>query len=130
MKAGFEPGLSTSIQTTVTPDMLPVLDGERTLPVVATAELVRMMEFACRKLIKPYLEEGEEALGVKVSVEHLATCGVDRSVATTAELAECRHNRVRFHVAVFEGERLLGTGVLIQRIMTREQAQAAFQAGC
>lgn len=107
-----------------------ILDGEQVFPVLATAELVRIMELACRKLIKPYLENGEEALGVKVSVEHLATCGVGKTITTTAELAELRHNQVRFYVAAFDGERLLGTGVQIQRLMSRDRAIAAFQAGC
>jgi fluoroacetyl-CoA thioesterase len=130
MKDGFEPGVSASIHTVVTAEMLPVLEGQQVFPVLATAGLVNMMELACRKLIKPYLEGDEEALGVEFSVDHLATCGAGKTVKTTAELAECRHGRVRFHVASFDGERLLGTGVHIQWIMTKAQADAAFQAGC
>ena len=130
MRAGFEQGVSASIETVVTAEMLPVLDGEPVFPVLPTAELVRLMELACRKLIRPYLEEGEEALGVRVSVEHLATCGVGKTVKTTAELAEVRHHQARFHVAAFDGQRLLGTGVQIQRIMSKARARKAFQAGC
>ena len=129
MKDGFKPGISVSMETTVTPDMLPVLDGERVFPVVSTAELVKLMELASRKLIRPNLDDGEEALGVQISVEHLATCGEGKTLSTTAELIEYRHQRARIDVAVFDGERLIATGVHIHRVMSKERVQRAFEAG-
>jgi len=109
--------------------MLPVLDGRKVFPVLPTAGIVQFMELACRKLIEPYLGEGEEAVGVEVSVKHLAACGVGKTVTATAELAEYRHGRARFHVVAFDGDRLLATGVHIHRILPKERVQRAFQAG-
>ena len=129
MKDGFKPGISVSMETTVTPDMLPVLNGERVFPVVSTAELVKLMELASRKLIRPNLDDGEEALGVQISVEHLATCGEGKKLTTTAELIDYRHGRARIDVAVFDGQRLIATCVHIQRIMTKDRVQRAFEAG-
>ncbi len=129
MKDGFTPGISASIETEVTPDRLPMLEGQEVFPVLPTAELVRFMELACRKLIMPYLEPDEEALGVEITVKHLATCGVGKTVTTTAELADFRHHQARFDVASFDGDRLLGTSVHIQRVMNKQRVLAAFQAG-
>ena len=120
MKDTFKPGVLVRTQTPVTSAMLPVLDGSVVFPVVTTAELVRLMESATRRLIGPYLDDDEEALGVQISVEHLAT---------TAELIEYRHQRARIDVAVFDGERLIATGVHIHRVMSKERVLRAIQAG-
>lgn len=129
MKDTFQPGVSVSMEAQVSADMLPVLNGEQVFPVVSTAELVRLMELASRKLIQPYLNEDEEALGVQISVEHLATCGEGKTLSTTAELIEFRHQRARIDVAVFDGERLIATGVHIHKVMSKDRVLHALQAG-
>ena len=129
MKDTFKPGVLVRTQTPVTSAMLPVLDGSVVFPVVTTAELVRLMESATRRLIGPYLDDDEEALGVQISVEHLATCGEGKTLTTTAELIEYRHQRARIDVAVFDGERLIATGVHIHRVMSKERVRRAVQAG-
>ncbi len=130
MKQSFQPGASAKFEAHVTEDMLPVFDGKKVFPVMSTAYLVQMMEAASHRLMHDHLDDDEEALGCAISIEHLATCGVGKDLTTTAELVEYRHRRARVHTSIFEGERLIATGIHIQRVMPKPLAEAAFQAGC
>jgi predicted thioesterase len=130
MKSSFEPGLVQSVEADVGEEMLPMLDGRVIFPVLPTAEVVRFMELASRRLVAPHLEAWEEVLGVEVQVCHLDTCGVGKHIVATAEVADCRHNRITINATVQEGGRLLATGVLVQRVLPRERAEEAIRAGC
>jgi len=130
MKDTFRAGAIARYETVVTEEMLPLLDGERVFPVVATASVLHVMEAASRRLMREHLDDHEEALGCAVSLEHLATCGVGKKLNATAELVEYRHHRARIHVAVFDEDRLIATGIHIQRVMHRDRALAAIDAGC
>lgn len=129
MKPGFEPGLSIKCETVVTEDLLPRLDGTIVFPVISTSGIAALMEGAGRRLIAAYLEDGEGALGVELSVEHLATCGVGKRVTTTAELVEYRHGKARVNLAVFDGERLIATGVHTHHVLPTAALEAAIAAG-
>ncbi len=66
---------------------------------------------------------------MQISVEHLATCGEGKTLTTTAELIEYRHQRARIDVAVFDDQRLIATGVHIHRVMTKDRVARAVEAG-
>lgn len=129
MKTTFVEGLSIETVTPVTEAMLPILDGKPVFPVLSTSGLVGLMELTCRRLIEQHISPDIEAMGVEVSVQHLGICGVGCRVRTVAELAEFRHQRARFHVSCLDGDRLLGTGVLVHRILSRERAARAIEQG-
>jgi fluoroacetyl-CoA thioesterase len=72
-------GYQASFETVVTDEM--TVDFEhpddpqlgKLHPVYATYWMAKHMELAGRKIILPFLEEGEEGIGTKVSVDHLAS---------------------------------------------------------
>ncbi len=78
--------------------------------VFSTPSMIMLMERAAREALRPYLEPGEETVGVEVSCEHLAGAPLGatvRGVATVTGLAE---RRVSFDIAAYHGDRLLGRG--------------------
>jgi predicted thioesterase len=129
MKDGFEPGLATRHEAVVTDEMLSWMDGKLLFPVISTVSVAALMEHAGRRLVEPYLDEGEEALGVEISIEHIATCGAGKRITVTAELVMYRHQRISLSQAVFDGDRLIATGVQTLRVLPREALEAAIAAG-
>ena len=130
MKATFQPGASARFETVVTEDMLASWDGKQAFPVICTGEIVRLMEAASRKLIQAHQDDDHEALGCEISLEHLAPCGAGKTLSATAELVEYRHRRARINVSVFQGERLIATGIHIQRILSKDRVEQIIKAGC
>src|SRR4030065_1863936 len=73
MKPGLRPGAEASVTVTVTPDMLATFEELGAVhPLYSTWSMVRHMELASRKIILPYLEPDEDAVGYSISVTHLA----------------------------------------------------------
>ena len=78
MKPGIRPGLEHELVRRVTPDRT-VLQ-KRTTPVFATAEMVKLMEFAAYKALEPFYEDHESSVGVHVEVRHLAATPLGMTV--------------------------------------------------
>ena len=90
-----------------------VVDRERTIDfmgenarVYATPMLVRDIEIACRALLLAHLDEGEDSVGTRVELDHLAPtlCGVPVDITVTA--VEIKGRAVTFTV---EGRDALDT---------------------
>ncbi len=63
-------------------------------PVYATYTMAKHFEEAGRKLLLRHLESGEEGLGSKVAVEHLAPSWVGDRLTVEARCTEVRGNRI------------------------------------
>lgn len=63
-------------------------------PVYATYWMAKHMELAGRKIILPFLEEGEEGIGSKVAVDHLASALPGMTVRIVAQHTHTEGNRV------------------------------------
>ncbi|SDI15614.1 hypothetical protein SAMN05216352_10599 [Alteribacillus bidgolensis] len=66
MKDGLEIGKTETFMVTVTEDMFAQFEGEIIHPAYSTVSMVYHMELISRKLILPYLESNEEAMGAAV----------------------------------------------------------------
>ncbi len=120
MRPGLHPGSATTVHTVVRPDMVATFDElGPTHPVYATWNLVRHMEEASRKLLLPFLEGDEEAVGYAVSVTHLAPALVGRHVDVTAHLASLDGREVVCDVVAHSGHRLIGRGRTTQILTTK-----------
>jgi len=79
-------------------------------PVLATPVMILVMENAALNALKPYLEEGESAVGTAVDVRHLAATPVGREVRATAEVVKVEGRRVDFKVSASDGAEEIGNG--------------------
>lgn len=72
--------------------------GERAR-VYATPELVRDIERTCRELLLPHLDAGEDSVGARVEIDHLAPTLLDMWVEITATVAEVKGRLVTFDIS-------------------------------
>ncbi len=97
-------------------------------PVYATYWMTKHMELVSRKIILPFLEQGEEGIGHEVSVAHRASALPGMRVTLTARFLGCEENRVRAACrAVNELGDVVGTGTTTQVIMPNERLAQGFE---
>ena len=65
--------------------------------------------------------EDEEGVGAHISVDHVASCKVGKTVRVRAELTEVDGRRVICKVEAFDGDRLLAEGRQVQVVMDKSK---------
>ena len=71
--------------------------------VYATPMLVRDIEVACRDLLLEHLDPGEDSVGTRVEIDHLAATLLGMKVTITATLAELKGRAAIFEVSASDG---------------------------
>lgn len=95
-------------------------------PVYATYWMTKHMELVSRKIILPFLEEGEVGIGYEVAVKHLASALPGMRVSLKATFERLERNRVHATCeAVSELGDLIGTGSTVQVILQEERLDGA-----
>ena len=106
----LEPGLSLEQARVVRRDDCISFLGAEVRPSLATPSMIGWMEYCCRDAILPHLKPGQDSVGIKVSVEHLAATPMGYEVAYRAKLVEIDGRRVRFEVEAWAGSEQVGKG--------------------
>ena len=97
MKPSLVSGFSTTRRITVDRSRTIGFMGESGR-VYATPELIRDIERTCRDLLLEHLDEGEDSVGARVEIDHLAPSLLDMWVEITVTAAEVKGRRVTFEV--------------------------------
>ncbi|MXY67956.1 MAG: hypothetical protein F4Y47_05275 [Acidobacteriia bacterium] len=84
--------------------------GADVRPSLATPSMIYWMEICCRDAILPHVGEGNDSVGIKVSVEHLAATPMGQSVTYTAKLVAVEGRRASFEVEASDGAEVVGRG--------------------
>lgn len=134
MKDSLTPGLSSTRQW--------VVDRERTIDfmgedarVYATPMLVRDLEVACRELALAHLDPGEDTVGTRVEVDHLAATLLGMTVRITVTLSEVDGRALTFSIEGHDGVDTIARGVHqrfvvdVAKTAARLAAKAAAAAG-
>lgn len=96
-------------------------------PVYATYWMAKHMELAGRKIILPFLEEGEEGVGSYVEVRHLASALPGMRIKVVARHEKTVGNRVHATMQAFnELGDPIGEGRTEQVILPKEKVEALF----
>jgi fluoroacetyl-CoA thioesterase len=102
MKATLAAGVSTTREV--------VIDRERTIDfmgetarVYATPMLVKDIEVTCRELLLGHLDPGEDSVGTRVELDHLAATLLGMKVTIEAKVAEVKGRAVTFEVSAHDG---------------------------
>ena len=87
-----------------------VVDRDRTIDfmgeqarVYATPMLVRDIEMTCRELLLEHLDAGEDSVGTRVEVDHLAATLHGMTVEISVSAAEVKGRAVSFTVEAHDG---------------------------
>ncbi|MCL6517270.1 thioesterase [Alicyclobacillus sp.] len=130
MRPGLRPGAAAEWVITVTEDQCPSFEGEGRVihRALSTVAMIHHMEWVARRVILPYLEEGEEGIGGGVSVRHLAPAPVGKTVRFRAEAAFVSERRVDCRVWAEHDRALVGEGEVVQFILPKQVLEARIRA--
>jgi fluoroacetyl-CoA thioesterase len=78
--------------------------------VLATPVMIMAMENAALNALKPFLDEGETAVGTAISVEHVAATPLGQSVHAMAEVIKVEGKRIEFKVSARDDVDEIGRG--------------------
>lgn len=71
--------------------------------VYATPMLVRDIEITCRDLLLAHLDAGEDSVGTRIEIDHLAPTLLGMNVTIDAKVAELKGRAVVFEVSARDG---------------------------
>lgn len=100
MKSGFEPGIVEELTITTTPDMGITHLGPDVPSMYSTPSMVSLIEGTCVRLITKYVEPGEQSVGFRVDVKHLAPTAIGKQVTAKVSLREINGRRLVFDCEV------------------------------
>jgi|SRR2546421_5752653 fluoroacetyl-CoA thioesterase len=78
--------------------------------VLATPVMILFMENAALAAIRPYLDEGESAVGTVIDVRHLAPTPVGHEVRAEAEVVKVEGKKIEFKVSARDETEEIGSG--------------------
>jgi len=105
--------------------------------VYATPMLVRDIEVTCRELLLEHLDPGEDSVGTRVEIDHLAATLLGMRVAIRATLSELKGRVAVFDVSAADGidticrgrhTRFIANVEQVKQRLKQKQAKAAAQA--
>jgi fluoroacetyl-CoA thioesterase len=98
MKPSLQAGISGSTQLEVDRERTIDFMGEKAR-VYATPMLVRDIEIACRELLLQHLDPGEDSVGTRVEIDHMAATLMGMKVELRLRIAEVQGRAVTFEVS-------------------------------
>jgi fluoroacetyl-CoA thioesterase len=108
--ASFEVG-ATIEQTVVVEDEYAIrFLGPSGARVLSTPRMIGLMERACRDLVLPMLDAGQDTVGTHVNVYHRKAAPMHSTVIFRAELTAVNRRRVEFKVRATMGDVVVGDG--------------------
>ena len=97
MKSTLQAGVAAKSTITVDRDRTIDFMGEKAR-VYATPMLVRDIEMACRELLLQHLDPGEDSVGTRVELDHLAATLLGMTVELDVSIAEVQGRAIGFDV--------------------------------
>ena len=102
MKTTLQAGISAKRPFTVARESTIGFMGDDAR-VYATPMLVRDIEITCRELLLQHLDSGEDSVGTKVEIEHLAPTLEGMRVTIDAKLVELKGRAATFEISASDG---------------------------
>lgn len=96
------PGLSATIQHYVEDASTARLLGSGTVDVLATPELIRLMEVAAVAALADHLPPGYTSVGVAIDMKHTSATPVGINVEVQATLTEVQGRRLSFELVAWD----------------------------
>jgi enoyl-CoA hydratase len=110
MKPGLRIGQIGELTWIVDPTMTISFGELSQATVLSTPAMILLMERAAREALRPFLDAGEESVGIEVHVEHLSPAPLGATVRGFASIDGIDGRRVEFSVKAYHGDREIGRG--------------------
>jgi fluoroacetyl-CoA thioesterase len=101
MKAILQPGMSFEQTIVTTPEMGITHLGPDAPRLFSTPAMIGLMEGTCVQFLTPYMDAGEQTVGFRVDVKHLAPTKIGQKVTARVTLTEIKGRRLLFTVEAF-----------------------------
>ncbi len=101
--AAIQPGLQGEVKLIVASEHTAQHLGSGAVEVLATPQMVLLMEQASVAAVDHLLPEGYRTVGASLDIRHLAPTALGWQVIATSELVEVQGRRLSFRVRVYEG---------------------------
>ena len=133
MKATLKNGISTTRTFTVDRDSTIGFMGEDAR-VYATPMLVRDIEITCRDFLLEHLDPGEDSVGIRVEIDHLAPTLLGMKVELAVTLGELKGRAASFDIVATDGidticrgrhSRFIANVAQVKARLAQKQAKAA-----
>ena len=98
------------------------------LRVYATPSMVRDMEATCRDLLMQHHDAGEDSVGARVEVDHLAPTLIGQWVEIKATVTEAEGQRVKFDLEARDALDAIGRGKHIRFTVDKSKQGQRLQA--
>jgi predicted thioesterase len=105
-----QPGIEAEITIATTSDMGITHLGKDVPSFYSTPSMIGLMEQTAIKAITPYLDPGEQTVGVQVNVSHIAATPIGMMVTARAKLLETKGRRLVFAVEAYNEKEKIGEG--------------------
>jgi len=102
MKGSLAAGIATVRELTVDRERTVDFMGEAAR-VYATPMMVRDIEMTCRQMLLEHLDPGEDSVGTRVEIDHLAATLLGMTVKIEAKVTEVKGRAVTFEVSAHDG---------------------------
>jgi predicted thioesterase len=109
-------GMSTM---TIRPGDTSVAQGINDLPVVASNNILNLMESACTTSIIEFLDFGETTITENFKLELIGAVGVGSEIRATVRCASFENNILSFEAEVHQHARLIATGQISRKFVER-----------
>ena len=119
MKNGLRIGDQSSVTFVVDEGMVASFEGRVVHRVLSTFHLVYYSELAARKLIEPFLDEGEEAAGIEICLKHIAPTEVGDRVEMTARLKKIDGREIVCSISGVNSAGKICDGKQIQKLIRK-----------
>lgn len=123
MLPGLAPGHSVELTWPVTAERVIALGGlgPGGAAVFSTPAMIELMEYAARSALEPYLEPGEESVGARVEVEHLAATPIGAVASATATVTRVEGRLIDFEITARDALDVIGRGTHRRAVIRLEK---------
>lgn len=104
-----------------TPDHSAVARGSGDLHVLATPQMVALMENAAMNAAKDLLPEGCTTVGAMISTSHLRPTAIGKTISATATLRNAEGRKLTFDVTASDDKGLIGEGKHVRYIVDTQK---------
>jgi fluoroacetyl-CoA thioesterase len=109
MKSTLKPGLSFTKQVLIDESRCIGFMGREGM-VYATPKMVSDVEYTCRDFLLEHLDAGEDSVGTRVVIDHLAATPLGLKVTIELKVVEIEKRRVKFEFLVTDPVEAAGRG--------------------
>ena len=114
------PGLKHSQSVTVTEEMTPPHLRGDAIRVLATPDMVRLVEQTAIQCVQPHLKPGQTTVGTVVNIKHMAATPEGMKATISVEVTEVDRRRLGFKFEVHDEIEKVGEGTHERFIIDRE----------